>query len=148
MDDDGLYAALRRMWRDRDPVPENLADDVLVALATRTLADEYALLTLVEESTELVGVRGDDELRLLEFRDGELGVMLRISDLGDGRVRVDGWLTPGGLGHATLEQDATDAEAEVGAEGRFAFSDVPRGAAALRIVTDDGAALHTERFEL
>lgn len=148
MDDDRLVAALRRMWRDRDPVPTGLADDVLVALGTRGLADEYALLTLVEESTQLAGTRGDVGMRILEFRIEDRAVMVRISDTDGGRVRLDGWVSPARSGSARLEWHGGDAETRIEDEGRFAFPALRRGAATLRLELTDDGVLETEQFEL
>ena len=151
-DDVGLFSALRRMWRAKDPMPAGLVDDVLVALATRELADDYALLTLVDDSSELIGTRSPVGVRVLEFSEGSTSVMLRVSELDDGRVRLDGWLVPAGTGTVHLEQDAADQSGMVSAEGRFEFAAVARGLTRLRLVPDPippaSAGFSTEQFDL
>lgn len=154
-DDAGLFAALRRMWRAKDPMPDGLIDEVLVTLATRELADDYALLVLVDDSSEMVGTRGPGGVRVLEFGHGATTAMLRVSELDDGRVRIDGWLVPAGTSIVHLEQDAADESSPVSAEGRFEFAAVARGATRLRIVPDSDStassapsAFGTEQFDL
>ena len=152
LDDPGLFAALRRMWRARDPMPAGLVDDVLVTLEARELVDDYALLLLTDDSTELVGARSPVGVRVLEFSEGTTTVMLRVSELDDGRVRLDGWLVPAGTGTVHLEQDAADQSAPVSAEGRFEFATVARGRSRLRLVPEQilpaSAGFSTELFDL
>ena len=47
--DDALFAELRAMWRDADPVPDTLVDRMIAAVAADGLSQEYALLTLIED---------------------------------------------------------------------------------------------------
>jgi hypothetical protein len=152
VDDPGLFAALRRMWQARDPMPVGLVDDVLVTLATRELADDYALLLLIDDSTELVGARSPGGVRVLEFNEGATTVMLRVSEVDAGRVRLDGWLVPAGTGTVHLEQDAADESAPVSGEGRFEFASVARGSSRLRLVPEQvspaSGGFSTELFDL
>jgi hypothetical protein len=160
-DDGRLFADLRTMWERLDPPPAGLVDDVLVALATADVTDEYELLTLVSDARELAGTRGDGEARVLEFTATRAGgaatVLLRVSPLdedgGGDAVRIDGWVVPGQAGSVLLERDAgDDAAAVVSAEGRFEFARVPGGAARLTVsALPDAAAsmpLVTPDFDL
>ena len=124
---DDLFARLRRLWRWRDPMPADLVDTVLVALATHTLSIEYAMLTMLESTGVPVGVRGVSEVQLLEFRHGSRSIMVRVSDLGDGRRRIDGWIAPASPLLVRLEQDDDDFTTAASAEGRFDFADIPAG---------------------
>ncbi|MET4705429.1 hypothetical protein [Frigoribacterium sp. UYMn621] len=127
LSDEDLFSRLRRLWRQRDPMPAGLVDDVLVALATRDLGVEYAMLTMLESSGAAVGVRGVSDVQLLEFARGTRSIMLRVSDLGDGRRRVDGWIAPAAALSVRLEQDDDDFTTAASAEGRFDFPDIPAG---------------------
>jgi hypothetical protein len=60
MSDEKLWQDLAAMWEERDPVPADLADRVLTAIAMDDLDAEYEILHLVERSTELAGTRGAD----------------------------------------------------------------------------------------
>ena len=126
-----LFARLRGMWSRLDPMPEGLVDDILVRLATEDLSDEYALLTLVERVDEFAGVRGLSESRTLEFTDGSITILLRVSPAGVGTRRIDGWLAPASTGTLRLALAGEERSALASAEGRFAFTDVPEGPAQL-----------------
>ena len=54
--DAALFARMRAMWQDVDPMPAELVDRMVAAVAVEDLSREYALLTLV--SGELAAVRG------------------------------------------------------------------------------------------
>lgn len=127
MTDNQLFGRLRGMWIERDPMPADLIDSVLVAIATQGLATEYALLTLLARSTELAGVRGPSNAQTLEFSDGETTMLLRVSPLADGRRRVDGWLAPAAALTVRLTQGHDDMTTSINAEGRFEFVHVPAG---------------------
>lgn len=127
LSDEDLFARLRRLWRRLDPMPEDLVGNVLVALDTDGLGVEYAMLTLLEPSDLRVGVRGISDTQLLEFSHGTRSVMLRVSDLGDGRRRIDGWIAPAASVVVRLEQDDDDLTTVASAEGRFDFADVAGG---------------------
>jgi hypothetical protein len=135
-DDATLFSELRTMWERFDPMPEGLVEDVLVALETRQLAEQYRELLLVSDEHSLAGVRGAAP-RIVEFGLEAVTLMLRI-DSEDGRHRIDGWLAPPRTGRVALEQDGREvASAAISAEGRFEFPDVPTGAARLVISTAD-----------
>lgn len=122
-----LFSRLRRMWTARDPMPAGLIDDILVRIATEDLSSEYALLTLVSESNELAGVRGLSDNHTLEFSDGATTVLLRVSSAGVGKRRVDGWLAPASAATLRIETSAGESTTSAGADGRFAFAELPEG---------------------
>jgi hypothetical protein len=148
IDDRELFTELRGMWDGRDPVPAGLVDDVLVALAALDLADEYELLTLVSDSAHRLGARAETGARVLEFAHSSITVMLRVSELDDGTVRVDGWTAPARPGLVRLDRGASDESAPVSGDGRFEFSRLPHGLARLTLVPDDGAGFTTDSFTL
>ena len=46
--DAALFARMRSVWAEVDPVPVDLVDRMVAAVAVEDLSREYALLTLVE----------------------------------------------------------------------------------------------------
>jgi len=154
IDDDGpdavLFARLRDAWREADPVPSDLVDRMVAAVAVEDLSREYALLTLVEEST-LAVVRGEADTATLQFSDGRTSVLLHVTATGDGSRRVDGWLDAAALA-IRLVQGERDWAAEADERGRFAFDSIPAGVSRLRIVvrTADGELrdFQTPQFEV
>jgi hypothetical protein len=127
VDDTRLWADLATMWEDGDPVPADLADRVLVALAMDDVDAEYEVLHLVERSTELAGTRGADAPVTVTFASDDVTVMVHVSTTPGDRRRVDGWVA--GPPVATLTVlDSTGGRTTVPVEeGRFAVDDVPSG---------------------
>ena len=134
-----LFARLRAAWEEADPVPEDLVDRLVAAVAVADISREYALLTLVEEA-ELSDVRTSTEApdstvagtATLQFSDGVISVLLHISATSGGARRIDGWVT----GEALVVRLTPDDEAwsTEPVESRFAFDEVPSGQATLRLV--------------
>jgi hypothetical protein len=147
-DDGALFARLREMWNRRDPMPHDLVDSVLVALATEGLVEEYALLTMLETGS-LAGVRGaadaSRDTRVVEFADETVTVMLRVSALDDRRRRVDGWLAPARPVSVVLQHGNDEWAASVSAEGRFEFNDVPAGSVRLVLRPEPGGIGNDDR---
>ncbi|UZN03707.1 hypothetical protein [Cellulomonas sp. S1-8] len=149
-----LLVRLRSMWEHRDPVPDGLVGSVLAALATQGLDEEYEILTLVESTERLAGVRGGPDSRTLTFGSGAVTVMVRLSSLADGRRRLDGWITPSATYDVRLDRraarggDAVELRTTSTPHGRFEIADVAAGTVALRLLavpegqppTDDGVA--------
>lgn len=149
-DRDPLFDALRGAYAEMDPVPDGLAERVLIALAVDDLDLEYELLTLVHRSEQLAGVRGrDDTKTVLEFTADGLTVMLRISGLDTDHRRIDGWVSPARPLVAALWQESATLEVEVAAHGRFEFTSVPRGLTRLDLLQPDRTtAFRTTLFEI
>jgi hypothetical protein len=129
--DAALFARLRMAWEDVDPVPADLVDRMVAAVAVEDLSREYALLTLVEGSV-LAAVRGEADTATLQFSDGTTSVLLHVSAT-DGLRRVDGWVDAAPLA-IRLSQGDRDWSAEAGEHGRFAFDAIPSGMSRLRLV--------------
>jgi hypothetical protein len=146
--DAALFARMRRMWEDVDPVPADLVDRMVAAVAVEDLSREYALLTLVEGT--LAAVRGETDTATLQFSDGTTSVLLHVTATEGGR-RVDGWVDATALA-IRLVQDDREWSAEPGEHGRFAFEEVTPGVARLRLVVRDAdGAMHdfqTPQFEV
>ncbi|WP_194397389.1 hypothetical protein [Microbacterium atlanticum] len=147
--DAALFARMRRMWEDVDPVPADLVDRMVAAVAVEDLSREYALLTLVEGT--LAAVRGDTDTATLQFSDGTTSVLLHVTATEGGGRRVDGWVDGTALA-IRLVQDDREWSADPGEHGRFAFEEVTPGVARLRLVVRDadGALrdFQTPQFEV
>ncbi|MDL9978510.1 hypothetical protein [Microbacterium candidum] len=147
--DTALFTRLRRTWEDVDPVPADLADRMVAAVAVEDLSREYALLTLVE--TDLAAVRSDTDTLTLQFSDGTTTVLLHVTQSDTGKHRVDGWVDAEALA-VRLVQDAGEFAAELGEHGRFAFDGVPGGVSRMKLaVRDEAGDLHdfqTPQFEV
>jgi hypothetical protein len=147
--DAALFARMRRMWEDVDPVPADLIDQMVAAVAVEDLSREYALLTLVEGT--FAAVRGETDTATLQFSDGTTSVLLHVTATEDGGRRVDGWVDATALAIRLVQGDR-EWSAEPGEHGRFAFDEVTPGVARLRLVVKaaDGALrdFQTPQFEV
>jgi hypothetical protein len=127
MNDDELWTDLAAMWEQRDPVPTDLAERVLIAIAMDDLDAEYEILHLVERSTELAGTRGPEAPVTVTFASDDITVMMHVSATAADRRRVDGWVAGPAVDSLTVV-DATGARIPVEVEGgRFAVDDLPSG---------------------
>lgn len=150
-DDDPLFAELRAMWRDADPVPDTLVERMIAAVAADDLNQEYALLTLIDG--HLGAVRGDTDALTLQFSDGTTSILLHVTASAGGLRRVDGWVDTSAAEIALVqgedgERVRTTSPAET---GRFVFDEVPPGMTTVRLTTTVGGearTLATPRFEL
>lgn len=140
-----LLAQLRAALEEIDPVPADLADRMVAAVAVADLSREYALLTLIEgiESP----VRGDAETTTLQFGDGTATVLLHVSRTESGRRRIDGWVDADASEVRLIQGDRARSTAP-GDHGRFAFDEVPPGLCRVQLVTaGDAKDLLTPQFE-
>ncbi len=147
--DAALFARMRRMWEDVDPVPADMVDRMVAAVAVEDLSREYALLTLVEGS--LGAVRGESDTATLQFSDGTTSVLLHVTATEGGGRRVDGWVDASALA-IRLAQGDREWSAEPGEHGRFAFENVTPGVSRLRLVVRDAGGelrdFQTPQFEV
>ena len=147
--DAALFARMRHMWEEIDPVPADLVDRMVAAVAVEDLSREYALLTLVEGS--FAEVRGETDTATLQFSDGTTSVLLHVTATEDGGRRVDGWVDATALA-IRLVQGEREWAADPGDHGRFAFDEVTPGVARLRLVVRaaDGELrdFQTPQFEI
>ena len=152
---DPLLSAIHDAWTRWDPPPPDLADTILIGLARADLDADYELLTLVNRHDHLAGTRSaptDAHRVLIEFRSGELTVLVRVSqDAASGAHRLDGWVTPASGGEVTVVQGERATTVALDENGRFAVPTAGPGLAQLivRPVTDaaDGE-LRTTLFEI
>lgn len=147
-EDAALFAQLRSLWRDVDPVPATLIDRMIAAVATEGLSQEYALLTLVEQPLGLV--RGEADALTLQFSDGTTSILLHVTRTAGGRHRVDGWVDTSAA-VIDLVQGERTRSTTASETGRFVFDDVPDGLTLVRLATtvgDEDRILTTPQFEL
>lgn len=137
LDDRTLLERLRRMWLRRDPAPEGLARAVLARLAVEGLGEEHELLALVDAAGRLAGVRGASDDRTLTFAGSAVTIALRVVARGDGRVRVDGWLSPPAVRTVRLTSAGGELLTTSSPLGRFEFGDVARGTATCHLDPPD-----------
>lgn len=160
MSDDDLLDRLAGLWREHDPVPEGLAERL--TRDARAEADllatdwDYELLTLVERTSGLAGVRAAGTTLTLQFATDDLDLLLRVADLGGSGARsgarIDGWVVPSVPARVRLTglDGTTIGSAESGDDGRFELETATRGAVRLHLepLDDTRSALATPVFEI
>ena len=147
--DAALLAELRALWEEVDPVPAELADRVIAALAIEGFDREWELHSLVPDA-HLSGVRSDSDLLTLQFSDGSTSVLLHVSGPTGGLRRIDGWVD-GKAATAELLQGDRSWQTTPNQTGRFAFADIPPGLCRLRLLIEqpdgDQREYRTPQFE-
>jgi len=127
--DEALLAEVAAMLDVVDPVPADLVTRVQFALALDEVYDEVAEMTRLPE--DALAVRADvaDAVRTetLTFSAARLTAMVTLSASGPGRVRVDGWVTPGGVRRVGLRMQGSDLEVVTDDHGRFVADDLREG---------------------
>lgn len=147
--DAALFARLREVWQNVDPVPADLIDRMVAAVAVEDLSREYALLTLVS-SADYAAVRSESDTLTLQFSDGSTSVLVHVTATENGLRRVDGWVDATPLA-ARLAQDDAEWSAGPGESGRFAFDEVTPGVSRIRLIVKDGDGVRefvTPQFEV
>lgn len=150
-DDAVLFRALRDTWQQIDPVPDDLIDRMIVAVATADLSAEYALLTLVVD-TDAVAVRGETDALTLQFTDGTASVLVHVVTDEKNRRRIDGWVDAPATEITLVQDDETWTTTPD--HGRFSFEDIPAGMCHVRVLLDRtaepgaSAELRTPRFDV
>ncbi|MDQ0646465.1 5,10-methylenetetrahydrofolate reductase [Microbacterium natoriense] len=147
-EDAELFARLRSLWTEVDPIPASLIDRMIATVATDSLSAEYALLTLVDQP--LGEVRGDADALTLQFSDGTTSILLHVTTTASGRHRIDGWVDTASAAIVLSQGDGIRSTAPSDT-GRFVFDDVPAGLTRVRLTTrvgDEDRTLSTPQFEL
>lgn len=128
MSRDQLLTSLVEVWQRVDPVPKDLVDRVLVALAVEDLEVDYELLDLTSRWVGLAGARSDEEAITFTFDSADLSMVLRVRSTGGDTCRVDGWITPARDLTVTASQAGNAVQAHVLDPGRFEFPELKSGA--------------------
>lgn len=110
-----------------DPPPEGLADRVKFATTVQALEAEVA--QLLRAPADLAAARSESSaVETITFTSRHLTVMVSIADSGTDMVRVDGWVTGGGV-RIELRTHGATRDTLADADGRFVFDGVRRGTA-------------------
>lgn len=147
VDDELLLDAVRSEWERRDPVPSDLAERMVFAVALEGLEADVAVLAA--EMLEPVGARGVEPARTLTFTSENASVMVTLTPRAGGRFRLDGWVAPAGRGRVELRRGAgldgndtlSTEQTPVDDQGRFACPEVSGGLVQLVFVPDPGGPL-------
>jgi len=139
-----VFSDLRSMYEAIDPPPAHLVDAMIAVVAAEDLDAEYALLSLMSRTTELVGTRGSGVMTI-EFSHDETSVLLRIAAIDESTRRIDGWVTGAAPTQARLTAGDRTWTGDV-TDGRFEFDTLPAGL--IRIYFLGDAELATPTFEI
>jgi hypothetical protein len=126
-DDSDLMGELRSMWERLDPLPAGLTEKLITAIELDSLDFEYELLALTQPSGALAGARGPSDASTLTFGGDEVTVMVHVTQLGAGRLRLDGWVAPATSARLEIRNQEGQVESFVDAAGRFSLPDIPSG---------------------
>ena len=144
-----LLVALRALYDEHDPVPDDLVGRIEFELTLDALQTEAAVLTQLD----LVGSgsrSGPEQARTITFTSDSLTTMITVTPQQPGTVRVDGWAAPGA--GARVELVLTDGRRETTADedGRFVFDALPTGLAkfALHLPGAAGVTVVSPSIEL
>ena len=129
--DDRDVAVLDRiaaMFDRLDPAPDGLAERIAFGITLDALHAEIAEL---QRSGDLAGVRseGATGTQTVTFTSQSLTTMATITPAGADRVRLDGWVAPGGGVEIDLRLADGTRSTVADSDGRFVFDDVPQGMA-------------------
>jgi hypothetical protein len=141
-DDRTLLARLRSMWERLDPPPAGLADKMIAAIELDSLDFEYELLALTQPVQPLAGARGSSDASTMTFGGDEVTVMVHVTRLGAGRLRLVGWVAPATTARLEIRNRDGRDESFVDASGRFSLPDVPSGMTRLVLHPTDNSGYH------
>lgn len=122
-DDDELFAAIASAQAWFDPPPVGLVERISFAVSLELMDAELAALSQEERA----GARGLDPAvtDTLTFTASTLSLMVVLSET-DGGVRVDGWVTGGGVSVEARTADSIDLQIS-DATGRLTWPLLPHG---------------------
>ncbi|GII02062.1 carboxypeptidase regulatory-like domain-containing protein [Planobispora takensis] len=125
LEDALLLEDIKRLYTQVDPVPPDLADRVRFAMQVASEAER--VLRVREEEEALAGVRGGERSRTITFDSVRLTVMIDLTSLGGGLIRMDGWLAPPADHVIELRTATGTTIVRADGQGRFAFERVNGG---------------------
>jgi hypothetical protein len=150
--DDAILAALRRIARAVDFVPNTVMDAAHAAFLTRDLDAELATLIADSRSSPAEAARAyeparaeDDSVQgrwLLSFAGGGVQIDLEIDD-DDGHVRLLGLLSGAEVTECEVQAKLRSVPVEVDDLGRFIVADLEHGPIRLRCRLIDGRRVTT-----
>lgn len=142
--DRALLRSLAAAFTATDGVPAGLVERLIFDV---TVDDLHAEIARLERIDSLAGARAEpgEGTQTVTFTSQRLTTMVTISRASAGRVRIDGWLAPGGIRSVELEMVDSTVRTQSDENGRFAFDDVGPGPARF-VIADPAAGAHeTER---
>ena len=134
LEDERLFADVRRATDVFDPMPEGMVDRMVAV--TRDVADhdpdlELQLLLVVERFEELAGTRGGARSYTLRFGGEGVDLLVRVgTSEEEGRARLDDWLVPAESAPVQIREVGGEGRTYDGvaeSTGRFEFPDLPTG---------------------
>ncbi|MGA9749900.1 MAG: hypothetical protein WBQ50_20800 [Nocardioides sp.] len=127
--DELLLRDVAAMLDVADPIPVDLVERVQFALALDEVFDEVASMTRVLD--DALAVRTDlanaTRTETVTFSADRLTSMVTLTTLGPGRVRIDGWVTPGGVRQIALRMQGSDVVVTTDESGRFVAEELREG---------------------
>ena len=122
--DADVLSRIHQLYAQLDPVPLDLVDRLQFAISLDALEVELAELQL--ESGELLAARAEptSAVQTLTFTSDSITTTVNISSDGPDRVRIDGWIAPGGASVVELHQGRLVRQIPADEDGRFVFTDV------------------------
>lgn len=123
--DQRVLDSIAKLYTELDPVPDGLAESIVVAIALDSLDAELAQLQ--SQVLEPAGARGVEsgQIQSLTFSSSSLVLLIKITRASPDRVRIDGWAAPGAQAVVELVQDGAVDQTVADQDGRFVFDDVP-----------------------
>ncbi|HEX5986025.1 MAG TPA: hypothetical protein VFY86_05860 [Nocardioides sp.] len=127
--DVALLAQVAIMLDVADPVPDDLVERIQFSLALDEVFAEVAEMTRVLDDALAVRTDLSDATRTetVTFSAERLTAMVTLSELGAGRVRIDGWVTPAGVRTVALRMQGEDQSVRTDESGRFVAEDLRAG---------------------
>jgi hypothetical protein len=134
---DGVDATIldgvRAVYDSIDPMPAGLVDRVIFALASGQLAAEIARL----EPRQPVAARSAQRTRTMTFEAESLTIMVTLTEVAGGQLRLDGWLAPAASLRVELRRASGSDTATADETGRFVFPAVDPSLVQLLVFRDD-----------
>jgi hypothetical protein len=146
--------AIATLYKELDPMPDDLIQRVSFGLALDEVFAEVARLT--REAAKGVLARGDDVMApevtaTLTFTSDRLTAMITIASTSDRDARVDGWLDPAERLVVRARHATGQVDVESDDTGRFVFEELPKGFVQLsfrHVGGDEPILVVTPAFEL
>lgn len=140
--DEALLAHLGRVLRVVDPVPDDLVDRTLFAIALDAL--EAEVMELQAAPSPELALRSDTvdhgtvQASTITFAADAVTVMITISESPTGGLCIDGWAAPPAQYSVELYRPDERVRVESHDDGSFVLFDVPFGRACLALRRADG----------
>ncbi|MCW4464574.1 hypothetical protein OK351_03510 [Glutamicibacter sp. MNS18] len=122
--DAAVLDSIAHLYDSLDPPPASLNAGVLVALTWAELDAELA--TLLDDEARVLRSPETEVVESVTFTSSAMQLMVNASTDGAGTLRIDAWVTGGGV-EVALYLGAESRWAVSDANGRLAWRKVPRG---------------------